>query len=103
MKAKKQYWRCIYWIALAILVIGYALFWFADISQSPDGSFDKGVTIVAAIIIGVFYYGALWLATLLYEIILFAKKKISKRKFLISLGILLVILIAAALYIIIAG
>ena len=107
MKAKKQYWRCIFWIALAALAIGYFLFWLISIVTTPSNPNNfidsKGLSLVLAILIGIFYYGALWLMTLTYEIILFAHKQISKRKFFISLGILIAILLGVILFLLIQG
>ena len=87
----------IFWIILAILIIVYPLYWHIEIATAvtnPDQNLDPtGLSIAVAIILGIFYYGALWLSALIYEIILFATKKITKRSFLTALGILFGLLI----------
>jgi len=107
MKKKIPFWRCIFWIVLAIFIIAYPLYWYIEIATTvpdPDQFIDPtGITIVVAIVLSLFYYGALWLATLIYEIILYATKKITKRKFLITLGILFGILVTVGGYLLISN
>lgn len=97
MKNKKFPLRAVFWIIIAILVVAYPLFWLVEIAtipENPDQFIDPtALSIAVAIIIGVYYYAALWLASLIYEIILLATKRITKRSFFIALGILFSILI----------
>ncbi len=107
MKTRTPFRRMIFWIVLALLVVAYPLYWHIEIATTvvdPDQFLDPtGITIAVAIILGFFYYGALWLAALIYESILFATKKISKRKFLISLGVLLGVLITVGSYLLVSN
>ena len=99
MKEKLPIRRYIFWIVLIVLIIAYPLFWYINIATTPtnpDQFLDPtGVAVAVAIILGFFYYGALWLASLIYTVILYALKKITKERFLISLFALLTVLVIA--------
>ena len=99
MRENRPFRPYIFWIVLIVLIIAYPLFWYIDIATTPtnpDQFLDPtGIAVAVAIIIGFFYYGALWLATLIYTVILYALKKITKEYFLISLFALLAVLVIA--------
>lgn len=103
---KISFKRLIFPIILVVLILAYPLFWHIEIATTPvdpDQFIDPtGIVIALAIIIGVFYYGALWLATLIYAIILRARKIISKKRFFITLSALIAVLLGAILFFILA-
>lgn len=106
MNTKTPLWRYIFPIVLALLVLIYPLYWYIVIATTPvdpEQFIDPtALTIVLAIVIGLIYYGVLWVATLVYTIVLRAKRIISKRKFLTLLCLLILVFVAVALFILLA-
>lgn len=97
MKEKRSIFRWLYYAILAFLSAIYPIYWWIVIAttpKNPDSIDPTGLNLIVAIILAIFWYGALWLATLVYESILFALKKSSKRRFVIALSILFTLLIA---------
>lgn len=106
MKTKKPIWRAIFFIVLALLILAYPLYWFVEIETTPvdaDKIDPSGLLLATAIILAPFYYGFLWLATLVYETLLYAFKKITKRSFLLSLSVLFGILITVSTILLISS
>ena len=101
MKKRKFPW---FWLVFALLIVAYPLYWWisaATTVPNPDATVQLdpyGLSLFLGIIIAPVYVGALLFLVLLYETLLFALKKTSKKRFITVASILGTLVLAAAIY-----
>ena len=94
----------LFWIILILLVIAYPLFFFLygiSVPEDPDAFISisgEAVALILAILFALPFLGVLSLAVLVREIVLYARRKTSVKRFVTVSSITIVIVIGAVIF-----